>query len=97
PKTSIICSPMTSLKTSIKTITYLSDTGCLEIQGASLVLHQRVVEILGVSLLEVIATGEAISADAIAGMIRVLHHDELDDLAVKLAIDVLLQDMRLCN
>ncbi|MCR1264031.1 hypothetical protein, partial [Escherichia coli] len=37
PKTSIICSPMTSLKTSIKTITYLSDIGCLEIQGASLV------------------------------------------------------------
>ncbi|MCQ7079932.1 hypothetical protein NPZ01_15395, partial [Salmonella enterica] len=31
------CSPMTSLKTSIKTITYLSDIGCLEIQGASLV------------------------------------------------------------
>ncbi|ABB64444.1 hypothetical protein SDY_4583 [Shigella dysenteriae Sd197] len=30
---------MTSLKTSIKTITYLSDTGCLEIQGASLI-HQ---------------------------------------------------------
>ncbi|PBO58140.1 MFS transporter, partial [Escherichia coli] len=27
---------MTSLKTSIKTITYLSDAGCLEIQGASL-------------------------------------------------------------
>ncbi|WP_373863075.1 hypothetical protein, partial [Escherichia albertii] len=39
PKTSIICSPMTSLKTSIKTITYLSDTGCLEIQGASLIIH----------------------------------------------------------
>ncbi|OKX01535.1 hypothetical protein AWP80_09380 [Escherichia coli] len=39
PKTSIICSPMTSLKTSIKTITYLSDTGCLEIQGASLILN----------------------------------------------------------
>ncbi|MEF8569478.1 hypothetical protein U9199_22580, partial [Escherichia coli] len=37
PKTSIICSPMTSLKTSIKTITYLSDIGYLEIQGASLV------------------------------------------------------------
>ncbi|MGU4534635.1 fimbrial protein [Escherichia coli] len=32
----MICSPMTSLKTSIKTITYLSDIGCLEIQGASL-------------------------------------------------------------
>ncbi|KZH92632.1 hypothetical protein AWG56_00040 [Escherichia coli] len=34
---------MTSLKTSIKTITYLSDTGCLEIQGASLLslLGQR--------------------------------------------------------
>lgn len=29
---------MTSLKTSIKTITYLSDTGCLEIQGASLIM-----------------------------------------------------------
>ncbi|MFS3664412.1 hypothetical protein ACK6TY_23425, partial [Escherichia coli] len=27
-----------SLKTSIKTITYLSDIGCLEIQGASLQL-----------------------------------------------------------
>ncbi|MCT9675993.1 hypothetical protein, partial [Escherichia coli] len=39
PKTSIICSPMTSLKTSIKTITYLSDIGCLEIQGASLAIH----------------------------------------------------------
>ncbi|MCD4221905.1 hypothetical protein KX436_24245, partial [Escherichia coli] len=38
PKTSIICSPMTSLKTSIKTITYLSDIGCLEIQGASLLI-----------------------------------------------------------
>ncbi|MGS0314005.1 hypothetical protein ACUOP4_23920, partial [Escherichia coli] len=41
PKTSIICSPMTSLKTSIKTITYLSDTGCLEIQGASLVTGNK--------------------------------------------------------
>ncbi len=30
---------MTSLKTSIKTITYLSDIGCLEIQGASLDCH----------------------------------------------------------
>ncbi|WP_434736510.1 hypothetical protein, partial [Escherichia coli] len=39
PKTSIICSPMTSLKTSIKTITYLSDIGCLEIQGASLTIN----------------------------------------------------------
>ncbi|MEF7306666.1 hypothetical protein U9243_22435, partial [Escherichia coli] len=38
PKTSIICSPMTSLKTSIKTITYLSDIGCLEIHGASLLI-----------------------------------------------------------
>lgn len=46
-------------------------------------------------LLEVIAVGEAISTDAIVGMIRVLHHDELDDLTVKLAIDMLLQDMRL--
>ncbi|WP_373415368.1 hypothetical protein, partial [Escherichia coli] len=42
PKTSIICSPMTSLKTSIKTITYLSDIGCLEIQGASLLTFCRI-------------------------------------------------------
>ncbi|MDA2797755.1 hypothetical protein PTQ16_10510, partial [Escherichia coli] len=41
PKTSIICSPMTSLKTSIKTITYLSDIGCLEIQGASLRTEEK--------------------------------------------------------
>ncbi|MCO7847358.1 hypothetical protein NI813_26225 [Escherichia coli] len=34
---------MTSLKTSIKTITYLSDIGCLEIQGASLVPHSLAV------------------------------------------------------
>ena len=33
-------SPMTSLKTSIKTITYLSDIGCLEIHGASLVTFE---------------------------------------------------------
>ncbi|MHA0401592.1 hypothetical protein, partial [Escherichia coli] len=31
-----------SLKTSIKTITYLSDIGCLEIQGASLCLNTYV-------------------------------------------------------
>ncbi|OJM36003.1 hypothetical protein BK278_09500, partial [Escherichia coli] len=41
PKTSIICSPMTSLKTSIKTITYLSDIGCLEIHGASLGIQEK--------------------------------------------------------
>ncbi len=33
---------MTSLKTSIKTITYLSDIGCLEIQGASLITFNMV-------------------------------------------------------
>ncbi|MGM6996290.1 DUF2514 family protein [Escherichia coli] len=36
---------MTSLKTSIKTITYLSDIGCLEIQGASLDAQQKAAEI----------------------------------------------------
>ncbi|MEI9676991.1 hypothetical protein V5032_23350, partial [Escherichia coli] len=50
PKTSIICSPMTSLKTSIKTITYLSDTGCLEIQGASLAAN-------GISTDDIVALG----------------------------------------
>ncbi|OTC29921.1 hypothetical protein AW076_22315 [Escherichia coli] len=34
---------MTSLKTSIKTITYLSDTGCLEIQGASLNTYNKTI------------------------------------------------------
>ena len=34
-------SPMTSLKTGIKTITYLNDIGCLEIQGTSLHKAQR--------------------------------------------------------
>ncbi|EAN3711620.1 hypothetical protein EGA65_12330 [Salmonella enterica] len=32
PKTSIICSPVTNLKTSIKTITYLSDISCMKTQ-----------------------------------------------------------------
>ncbi|MCY6845708.1 hypothetical protein OYB42_23415, partial [Escherichia coli] len=47
PKTSIICSPMTSLKTSIKTITYLSDIGCLEIQGASLEFIRQMKDLIG--------------------------------------------------
>ncbi|MFA2095269.1 tyrosine-type recombinase/integrase, partial [Escherichia coli] len=33
-----------SLKTSIKTITYLSDIGCLEIQGASLGVDTRLLQ-----------------------------------------------------
>ncbi|WP_411157963.1 hypothetical protein, partial [Salmonella enterica] len=56
PKTSIICSPMTSLKTSIKTITYLSDIGCLEIQGASLHL-QRVEEAFRTGIIVTTASG----------------------------------------
>ncbi|EFO2523667.1 hypothetical protein B6P94_27070 [Escherichia coli] len=46
---------MTSLKTSIKTITYLSDTGCLEIQGASLINEMLacVGEISAISILSV--------------------------------------------
>ncbi|MFP0210079.1 hypothetical protein, partial [Escherichia sp. WS1112] len=52
PKTSIICSPMTSLKTSIKTITYLSDIGCLEIQGASLPHQEKLqVEVINIDWL----------------------------------------------
>ncbi|EBV6961865.1 hypothetical protein WP16_21350 [Salmonella enterica subsp. enterica serovar Hadar] len=37
---------MTSLKTSIKTITYLSDIGCLEIQGASLLVDAFVKKVI---------------------------------------------------
>ncbi len=39
---------MTSLKTSIKTITYLSDIGCLEIQGASLITNNS--HVAGITL-----------------------------------------------
>lgn len=42
---------MTSLKTSIKTITYLSDTGCLEIQGASLAFY--IVKTQGVTIFNI--------------------------------------------
>ncbi|MCG8282610.1 DUF805 domain-containing protein [Escherichia coli] len=41
---------MTSLKTSIKTITYLSDTGCLEIQGASLLPYLSMLYLLATFL-----------------------------------------------
>ncbi|MCA8717149.1 hypothetical protein LGP01_04635, partial [Escherichia coli] len=42
-----------SLKTSIKTITYLSDIGCLEIQGASLVpnVEQSTQALLGMQFI----------------------------------------------
>ncbi|MCV5538283.1 DUF1318 domain-containing protein, partial [Escherichia coli] len=39
-----------SLKTSIKTITYLSDIGCLEIQGASLASYQQLAKQNNVSV-----------------------------------------------
>lgn len=41
---------MTSLKTSIKTITYLSDIGCLEIQGASLTIIYPVLSLYPVRM-----------------------------------------------
>lgn len=52
-------------------------------------LHQRVVEILGVALLEVLVESEDVSKDKIISMVKALHCDELDDLGVQLAIDVL--------
>lgn len=52
-------------------------------------LHQRVVEILGVALLEVLTEEEEISKLAMIKMIQSLHCDELDDTAVQLSIDVL--------
>lgn len=52
-------------------------------------LHQRVVEIYGVALLEVLVEEEEISKLAMIKMIQSLRCDELDDLGVKLAIDVL--------
>lgn len=52
-------------------------------------LHQRVVEILGVALLEVLVESDEVSKDEIISMVKALHCDELDDLGVKLSIDVL--------
>ncbi|MCU3926203.1 hypothetical protein N8X45_25280, partial [Enterobacter hormaechei subsp. steigerwaltii] len=52
PKTSIIRTPTTSLKTSIKTITNLSDTNCLEIQGASLFSYLLFLRTLAAQYLE---------------------------------------------
>ncbi len=48
---------MTSLKTSIKTITYLSDIGCLEIQGASLAMirHITKAELSRVEIVELLS------------------------------------------
>ncbi|MEF3905079.1 hypothetical protein U9941_24055, partial [Escherichia coli] len=58
PKTSIICSPMTSLKTSIKTITYLSDIGYLEIQGASLDgLRKKLIKNLSIQIKAGLSSG----------------------------------------
>ncbi|SDP23832.1 hypothetical protein SAMN05216485_10471, partial [Shigella sonnei] len=59
-----ICSPMTSLKTSIKTITYLSDIGCLEIQGASL----QKTDLQGSA-----AYVGAVNKDTVKNTIRLLH------------------------
>lgn len=62
---------MTSLKTSIKTITYLSDIGCLEIQGASLranngvlspVMEKRMINLLIIVLRAVVAVANALIA-----------------------------------
>ncbi len=41
---------MTSLKTSIKTITNLSDTNCLEVHGASLIVTTTTVKVRGYHL-----------------------------------------------
>ena len=54
---------MTSLKTSIKTITYLSDTGCLEIQGASLPYMIIVAIVLLVALLIMLTKFPALQSD----------------------------------
>ena len=48
-KLTIICSLMTTLKTCIRTITYLSDIGCLEIQGASLKIPSRLSILVAIS------------------------------------------------
>ncbi|WP_248700581.1 inner membrane protein YiaB [Escherichia coli] len=58
---------MTSLKTSIKTITYLSDIGCLEIQGASLKTSKTVAKLLFVVGALVYLVGLWISCPLLSG------------------------------
>ncbi|MGT3381444.1 DUF4928 family protein [Escherichia coli] len=63
---------MTSLKTSIKTITYLSDIGCLEIQGASLIAIQAAETFIGNNIEEIaIYDGDKIR-ESLARLIHLL-------------------------
>ncbi len=69
---------MTSLKTSIKTITYLSDIGCLEIHGASLYIPTGIayaiwsgVGIVLISLLSWGFFGQRLDLPAIIGMMLI--------------------------
>lgn len=73
---------MTSLKTSIKTITYLSDTGCLEIQGASLEMMKS--KSKDITLAAIYALGEGrCQADNIIRELERL--SQSDDMEIKIA------------
>ncbi|MDI0506903.1 phosphate-starvation-inducible protein PsiE, partial [Escherichia coli] len=104
---SIICSPMTSLKTSIKTITYLSDIGCLEIQGASLeglVVYFLYFEFIAL-IVKYFQSGfhfplryfVYIGITAIVRLIIVDHKSPLDVLIYSAAILLLVITLWLCN
>ncbi|MFV2395467.1 hypothetical protein ACNIUX_06535, partial [Escherichia coli] len=64
-----------SLKTSIKTITYLSDTGCLEIQGASL------------SSFKIFADAGYLGPDKLLPLIRRYRLVDLSDTARELLLE----------
>jgi LacI family transcriptional regulator len=80
---------MTSLKTSIKTITYLSDIGCLEIQGASLVyqaLYQAELQVP--QDIAVIGYDDIELASFMTPPLTTIHQpkDELGELAIDVLI-----------
>lgn len=73
---------MTSLKTSIKTITYLSDIGCLEIHGASLEMMKS--KSKDITLAAIYALGEGrCQADNIIRELERL--SQSDDMEIKIA------------
>ncbi len=82
---------MTSLKTSIKTITYLSDIGCLEIQGASLTIDLVVKNVIVITLDN--ANEESESYYQISCQFKFRHLDDQRRIE-KILLDLILEAKR---
>lgn len=92
---------MTSLKTSIKTITYLSDTGCLEIQGASLMGVKKAMRhfLKALSFVVFLLPATLCAAEIQGKVIRVLDGDtiEVKTLPAKIVVYEVPIRVRLIN